>query len=84
MLAGFRREHDGIEIESLVDNRQLDLPRREADIERVLEPLDELTRELWLITHKDLRNTARVRAFFDHVGSGLLEGELPEISITTK
>lgn len=44
----------------------------EPDIERVLEPPDELTRELWLITHKDLRNTARVRAFFDHVGSGLL------------
>jgi len=54
----------------------------EPDIERVLEPLDELTRELWLITHKDLRNTARVRAFVDHVGGGLLarrsllEGEL--------
>lgn len=31
-----------------------------------------LTRELWVITHKDLRNTARVRAFFDHVGGGLL------------
>ena len=178
VLASFRREHDGIEIELLVDNRQLDLLRREADIairatrphegelfgrkiastpwtfygsgsyladrghptdlpslsehaivgwdssavaaasewltenipsyafayrssslinqlmavkaglglallpcylgdlepdiERVLEPLDELTRELWLITHKDLRNTARVRAFFDHVGGGLL------------
>nr|WP_210348457.1 LysR family transcriptional regulator [Agrobacterium burrii] len=44
----------------------------EPDIERVQEPLPELTRELWLITHKDLRNTARVRAFFDHVGGGLL------------
>lgn len=178
VLASFRREHDGIEIELLVDNRQLDLLRREADIairatrphegelfgrkiastpwtfygsgsyladrgyptdltslsehaivgwdssavaaasewltenipsyafayrssslinqlmavkaglglallpcylgdlepdiERILEPLDELTRELWLITHKDLRTTARVRAFFDHVGGGLL------------
>ncbi|MDE1996058.1 MAG: LysR family transcriptional regulator [Rhizobiaceae bacterium] len=178
VLAGFRRAHDGIEIELLVDNRQLDLLRREADIairatrplegdlfgrkiastpwtfyassaylvdrgcpsdiaslsghavigwdssavaaasewlaknvppnafayrssslinqlmavkagvglallpcylgdlepdiNRVLEPLDELTRELWLITHRDLRNTARVRAFFDHVGGGLL------------
>ncbi|MGO4713592.1 LysR family transcriptional regulator [Bradyrhizobium sp. 2TAF24] len=44
----------------------------EPDIERVQDPLDELTRELWLITHKDLRHTARVRAFFDHVGGGLL------------
>lgn len=42
------------------------------DINRVQDPLDELTRELWLVTHKDLRNTARVRAFFDHVGGGLL------------
>ncbi len=169
VLAGFRREYDGIELELLVDNRQLDLLRREADIairatrpqegelfgrkiastpwafygstdyiaergrpadiaalsshvligwdsaavaaasqwltenisprafayrssslinqlmavktglglallpcylgdqepeiERVQEPLDVLTRELWLITHKDLRQTARVRAF---------------------
>jgi DNA-binding transcriptional LysR family regulator len=44
----------------------------ESDIERVQEPLKELTRELWLVTHKDLRKTARVRAFFDHVGAGLL------------
>lgn len=59
----------------------------EPDIERVQEPLPELTRELWLITHKDLRNTARVRAFFDHVGGGLLarrallEGEQSDVSI---
>ncbi|MEW6644235.1 MAG: LysR family transcriptional regulator [Pseudomonadota bacterium] len=44
----------------------------EPDIERVQDPLQELTRELWLVTHKDLRKTARVRAFFDHVGAGLL------------
>ncbi len=44
----------------------------ETDIERILEPFDELARELWLITYEDLRNTARVRAFFDHVGGGLL------------
>jgi hypothetical protein len=28
-------------------------------------PLPELEGELWLITHPDLRNTARVRAFLD-------------------
>jgi DNA-binding transcriptional LysR family regulator len=28
-------------------------------------PLPELESELWLITHPDLRNTARVRAFLD-------------------
>lgn len=35
------------------------------------EPLDELMRELWIVTHADLRRTARVRAFFDIVGDGL-------------
>jgi molybdate transport repressor ModE-like protein len=34
-------------------------------------PLAELTRELWIVTHADLRNTARVRAFLDIVGEGL-------------
>jgi len=28
-------------------------------------PLPDLESELWLITHPDLRNTARVRAFLD-------------------
>ena len=35
------------------------------------EPIPELTRELWIVTHADLRKTARVRAFFDVVGDGL-------------
>jgi LysR substrate binding domain len=30
-------------------------------------PLAELTAELWIVTHADLKNTARVRAFFDVV-----------------
>ncbi|TWB75628.1 LysR family transcriptional regulator [Nitrospirillum amazonense] len=44
----------------------------EADLVRVAGPEGALTRELWLITHRDLRNTARVRAFFDVVGQGLV------------
>jgi DNA-binding transcriptional LysR family regulator len=41
---------------------------------RVLpDPVPELTRELWIVTHGDLRRTARVRAFFDVVGQGLAE-----------
>ncbi|MEA1649953.1 LysR family transcriptional regulator [Nitrospirillum sp. BR 11164] len=44
----------------------------EADLARVAGPEGALTRELWLITHRDLRNTARVRAFFDVVGQGLV------------
>lgn len=43
----------------------------ESDIRSVSLPQPALTRELWLITHRDLRNTARVRAFFGMVGQGL-------------
>lgn len=37
----------------------------------VIKPVPELARELWIVTHADLRRTARVRAFFDIVGQGL-------------
>lgn len=43
----------------------------EPALQRLMPPIPELTRELWLITHSDLRTTARVRAFFDHVGQAL-------------
>jgi DNA-binding transcriptional LysR family regulator len=42
-------------------------------------PIPELTRELWIVTHADLRRTARIRAFFDVVGDGLA-GEQAVIS----
>ncbi|AWM87647.1 LysR family transcriptional regulator [Microvirga sp. 17 mud 1-3] len=46
---------------------------REPDLVRLVqEPIPELTRELWIVTHADLRRTARVRAFFDVVGEGLV------------
>lgn len=35
------------------------------------EPVAELQGELWIVTHGDLKKTARVRAFFDLVGEGL-------------
>lgn len=37
----------------------------------IQQPIAELTRELWIVTHADLKKTARVRAFFDIVGDGL-------------
>jgi hypothetical protein len=46
-------------------------------------PPAELLRELWIATHRDLRRTARVRAFMDFVGGAivrerpLLEGKKP-------
>ncbi len=44
----------------------------EPELVRALaRPVPELERELWIVTHTDLRRTARVRAFFDVVGEGL-------------
>jgi hypothetical protein len=34
-------------------------------------PVPELSRELWIVTHTDLKATARVRAFFEVVGEGI-------------
>ena len=45
----------------------------EADLVRALSaPVPELAGELWIVTHADLKGTARVRAFFDLVGEGLV------------
>ena len=47
------------------------------------EPLPDLEGEFWIVTHADLKRTARVRAFFDQVGDGLarerdlFEGRMP-------
>jgi molybdate transport repressor ModE-like protein len=44
----------------------------EPELARALDvPVAELTGELWIVTHADLKGTARVRAFFDVVGDGL-------------
>jgi len=44
----------------------------EPALERAIpQPIAELARELWIVTHTDLKRTARVRAFFDLVGDGL-------------
>jgi DNA-binding transcriptional LysR family regulator len=45
----------------------------DGDLARALpEPVADLVGELWIVTHADLRRTARVRAFFDLVGEGLV------------
>jgi len=35
------------------------------ELKRLGPPLDGLASELWLLTHRDLRHVARVRAFMD-------------------
>jgi DNA-binding transcriptional LysR family regulator len=57
----------------------------EAEIERALPPQAGLQREMWLITHRDLRHTARIRAVLDHCYDELrrlrplLAGERPHV-----
>jgi DNA-binding transcriptional LysR family regulator len=38
---------------------------------RVLSPLPDLRTELWLVTHRSLKETARIRSFMETVGAGL-------------
>lgn len=47
------------------------LAREEPELRRLGRPLADLTRELWIVTHRDLKDTARVRAFMDAVGEGI-------------
>jgi len=45
----------------------------EAGLARALAaPITEIAGELWIVTHVDLKQTARVRAFFDLVGEALI------------
>jgi DNA-binding transcriptional LysR family regulator len=43
----------------------------DARMRRFGKPLPDVSTELWLLTHEDLRQTARVRAFMDFVGPAL-------------
>ena len=45
---------------------------RTPGLRRVLDPDPELSSELWLLTHEDLRRTARVRAFMDFMAEAIL------------
>ena len=45
---------------------------RDADLARAwADPVADLAGELWIVTHSDLKGTARVRAFFEIVGEGI-------------
>ncbi len=56
----------------------------ESALRRITEPLPEAGSSIWILTHEDLRHTARVRAFMDHVAAGIigdadaLEGRRPK------
>jgi hypothetical protein len=42
-------------------------------LKRIGAPLPELDIDLWILTHPDLRQAARVRAFMDSVGADLIK-----------
>ena len=43
------------------------------DLLPVSEAIPELSVPVWMLTHPDLRHTARVRAFMQHVGDALAQ-----------
>jgi DNA-binding transcriptional LysR family regulator len=47
------------------------LAARDRRLVRVLGPLKDLSTELWIVTHRSLKDTARVRSFMEMVGAGL-------------
>lgn len=44
---------------------------RHPELVPVSDPIPELAAPIWMLTHPDLRQTARVRAFMQHVGDAL-------------
>jgi DNA-binding transcriptional LysR family regulator len=46
---------------------------RHPELVAVSEPIPELAQPVWMLTHPDLRHTARVRAFMQFVGDALVQ-----------
>ena len=44
------------------------MAQRHPELVAVSEPIPDLSVPVWMLTHPDLRQTARVRAFMQHVG----------------
>lgn len=45
------------------------LAETDSELLRVGEPIDDVAVDLWLLTHPDLRRTARIRAVLDYLGA---------------
>jgi DNA-binding transcriptional LysR family regulator len=48
------------------------LADRDAGLRRISAAMPELMSELWIVTHEDMKNTARIRAFLTHVGDAIV------------
>ena len=45
----------------------------DSDLERLIDTIPELSTDLWLLTHSDLRKTTRIRIFMDYLSNHLKE-----------
>ncbi len=45
---------------------------RDSGVRRVSGVMTDLTSELWIVTHQDLKNTARIRAFLEVIGDRIV------------
>ncbi|WP_144111721.1 LysR family transcriptional regulator [Paraburkholderia sp. BCC1886] len=43
------------------------LADRQPELQRVTDPLDEMSTEVWMLTHQELRATPRIRVLMEHV-----------------
>ena len=48
------------------------LADRDPNLRRISGVMSELTSELWIVTHQDLKNTARIRTFLAHAGDAIV------------
>ena len=49
------------------------MAERHPELVAVSDPIPELDVPVWMLTHPDLRQTARVRAFMQHVGDAVAQ-----------
>jgi DNA-binding transcriptional LysR family regulator len=47
------------------------LADRDPAVRRISAVMPEVASELWIVTHEDLKNTARIRAFLAHIGDAI-------------
>ena len=48
------------------------LAERDPAVRRISAVMPEVASELWIVTHEDLKNTARIRAFLAHIGDAIV------------
>jgi DNA-binding transcriptional LysR family regulator len=56
---------------------QVGIARRDPDLLRLFPDAFELNMDTWVVMHEDLRRSARTRALFDHLASGLIDYAKP-------